>query len=97
MNAGDKIAERGAIGPEAAILRGRRPGRPHFTRTVTANTGVTLMDLQMPETRLIRVLSVDDYPLLREGIAALIASQQDMGWTRWARFAPSSPKPALSS
>ena len=32
----------------------------------------------MSEPRLIRVLSVDDHPLLREGIAALVASQPDM-------------------
>src|SRR5271157_5575693 len=32
----------------------------------------------MSEPKLIRVLSVDDHPLLREGIAALIASQPDM-------------------
>jgi DNA-binding NarL/FixJ family response regulator len=32
----------------------------------------------MSEPRPIRVLSVDDHPLLREGIAALVASQTDM-------------------
>jgi DNA-binding NarL/FixJ family response regulator len=32
----------------------------------------------MSEPKLIRVLSVDDHPLLREGIAALVASQPDM-------------------
>ncbi|HEY2117704.1 MAG TPA: response regulator transcription factor [Candidatus Acidoferrum sp.] len=32
----------------------------------------------MSETNSIRILSVDDHPLLREGIAAVINSQQDM-------------------
>jgi DNA-binding NarL/FixJ family response regulator len=32
----------------------------------------------MSETKSIRILSVDDHPLLREGIAAVINSQQDM-------------------
>ena len=31
-----------------------------------------------PEPKMIRILTVDDHPLLREGIAALVASQPDM-------------------
>ena len=34
--------------------------------------------MKLTNTNTIRVLSVDDHPLLREGIAALIRSQSDM-------------------
>src|ERR1700733_7150940 len=36
------------------------------------------MGAQMQEAASIRVLSIDDHPLLREGIAAIINSQPDM-------------------
>jgi DNA-binding NarL/FixJ family response regulator len=35
-------------------------------------------EIMRVDPRMIRILSVDDHPLLREGIAALVASQSDM-------------------
>ena len=45
------------------------------TRNICVGKGVSKMK---DSTKQIRVLSVDDHPLLREGLAAIINSQSDM-------------------
>src|SRR5580704_18294851 len=48
-------------------------------RRRSINTEIDRPGLAMTyDTRLIRILSVDDHPLLRSGIAALIDTQPDM-------------------
>jgi len=39
----------------------------------------------------VRVLSIDDHPLLREGISAMIRSQRDMELVAEASTGPTSP------
>src|SRR6185369_6047254 len=41
-------------------------------------TTATCEEMEMEEQKQIRVMSVDDHPLLREGIVAVVNSQKDM-------------------
>src|SRR5450755_1527757 len=56
------------------------PGLPMVPAAMPADSGYSAgrRELMATETRAIRVLSVDDHALLRQGIAALVNGESDM-------------------
>src|SRR5450755_4278226 len=56
------------------------PGLPMVPAAMPADSGYSAgrRELMATETRMIKVLSVDDHALLREGIAALVNAESDM-------------------